>query len=357
MANLDNLDEISKLDKSNLLGSIEALPDQLQQAWDEILATSLSEQLLSVKNVVISGMGGSALGGRVVDSLILDRAITPIEVSTEFRLPNYVGPETLVVISSYSGNTEETLLSAQDALKKNAKVFVITTGGKLAELVSSEGLPAYIFEPKHNPSNQPRMGVVYSIGAVLALLSKGKYLHFSLDELNESVQKTRRLVSEYSVRVPLLQNPAKNLANTLREKAIVLVASEHLLGTAHAFKNQLNENSKTFSVLFDIPELNHHLMEGLAHPRAVKPILHFVLFNSKLYSPEVQKRYPLTAEVIEKNDIAASTIELQSSSKLEQIFEVLVLGEYVSFYLSMLYDIDPAPIPWVDYFKKKLAKG
>ena len=357
MANLDNLEEVSKLDKSNLLGSIEALPDQIQQAWDEVSQTTIPQGLLNVKNIVVSGMGGSALGGRVIDSLILDRATTPIEVSTEFRLPNYVGPDSLVVVSSYSGNTEETISSANEAINKGAKVFVITTGGKLAQLAKSDALPSYVINPIHNPSNQPRMGVGYSIAAVLALLVKGGYIQMAAGEEKRLVEASRKFVSAYSVRLPTSQNVAKNLAKVLVNKEIVLVASEHLLGVAHAFKNQLNENSKAFAVLFDLPELNHHLMEGLANPKAVKPILQFLFLNSKLYSPEICKRYPITAEVVQKNNVATTTISCSSDSKIEQIFEVLTLGEYVSFYLSLLYDTDPTPIVWVDFFKQALSKS
>jgi glucose/mannose-6-phosphate isomerase len=356
MANLDNLQEVAKIDKSNLLSSIEALPDQFNQAWDEVFQTSMAEDLLSVKNIVVSGMGGSALGGRIVDSLILERALSPIEVSTEFKLPNYVGPETLVVASSYSGNTQETISSAEEALAKKAKVFVISTGGKLAEVAKEQGLPSYIFKPTHNPSNQPRMGLGYGIGAVLALLAKGKYIQISEEEKNGVVETCRKFVSENSIRIPSSNNLAKRIAQNFFNKAVVLVASEHLLGVAHAFKNQLNENSKTFSVLFDLPELNHHLMEGLANPKSVKPILLFFFIASGLYSPEVRKRYPLTLEVVEKNNVATGTFECLSSTKLDQIFEVLTIGEYVSFYLSLLYDTDPTPIVWVDYFKQKLDK-
>ncbi|OGM01914.1 hypothetical protein A2115_00505 [Candidatus Woesebacteria bacterium GWA1_41_8] len=354
MANLDNLEEISKLDKSNLLGSIEALPKQLMQAWEEISSTAIPPELLNVKNVVVSGMGGSALPGRIVDSLILDRATTPIEVSTEYKLPNYVGPDSLVIVSSYSGGTEETISALYDALNKKAKIFVVSTGGKLSELAKAQSLPSYIFTPKFNPSNQPRMGLGYSIGAVLFLLGKGNYIHLGESEVESLIAIAEKFVSEYSVRTPISQNPAKALANTLKGKATVLVASEHLVGISHAFKNQLNENSKAFAVLFDIPELNHHLMEGLSNPKEIKPLLEFLFVFSRLYSQPVRKRYPLTAEVVEKNDISTKTIELLSESKLEQIFEMLILGEYVSFYLSCLYGIDPTPIPWVDYFKKAL---
>jgi glucose/mannose-6-phosphate isomerase len=148
---------------------------------------------------------------------------------------------------------------------------------------------------------------------------------------------------------------AKRLATLLLNKLIILVASEHLVGAAHAFKNQLNENSKTFSALFDLPELNHHLLEALANPKGAKPFLQFLFLNSSLYSPDIGKRYPVAMEVVEKNNVAANSFECFSQSKLEQIFELLTLGEYVSFYLAMLYGLDPTPIVWVDYFKKKLG--
>src|SRR3990167_11114956 len=149
MANLDNLGEISKLDKSKLLGSIEALPEQLRQAWDDIFQTSIPDELLGVGNIVISGMGGSALGGRIVDSLILDRARTPIEVFTEFRLPNYVNQDTFVILASYSGNTEETLTAGTEALTRGASIFCLTTGGKLQKFMEENSLVGYIFDPKH----------------------------------------------------------------------------------------------------------------------------------------------------------------------------------------------------------------
>lgn len=356
MANLDNLEEISKVDSLGLLRSIESLPDQLGQAWTEVSQISIPDDLLSIKNVVVSGMGGSALGGRIIDSLIMDRATTPIEISTEFGLPNYVGAESLVIVCSYSGNTEETLASAQEAIAKNAKIFAITTGGKLGELCKEKALASYIFNPIHNPSNQPRMGLGYSVGAVLALLAKGKYIHVGSQEETTIVEKLRQFISDSSVRVPTSRNEAKAIALALFNKEIVLVASEHLVGAAHAFKNQINENSKTFSVLFDLPELNHHLLEGLANPRTLKPILQFLFIKSQMYSPEVLKRYPIVAAVVEKNNIATSFFECRSETKIEQIFEVLALAEYVSFYLSILYGIDPTPIVWVDYLKKELSK-
>jgi glucose/mannose-6-phosphate isomerase len=164
----------------------------------------------------------------------------------------------------------------------------------------------------------------------------------------------RQKLIDFDVDVLEPNNLAKLTAIKLKGRIPVLVASEHLVGSAHAMKNQINEGAKTFSVLFDLPELNHHLLEGLRNPAQAKEYFYFLLFESELYTPRVSKRYPLTKEVIEKNEVEATIIKLTGKNKLNQAFELLAFGEYVALYLAILYGLDPSPIPWVDYFKEKL---
>lgn len=355
MINLDSIDEVKALDKGNVLGSIIALPDQMAQAWNEIKGREVPESCKLSKNVVVSGMGGSALGGRIVDSLMADRSRTPIEIFTEYRLPNYVNRDTFVILCSYSGNTEETLSAGREALTRGASLFCITTGGKLGQFMEDNKLDGFLINPTHNPSGQPRMGLGYSIIGVLAALAKCEFINVLDTEIQFAIDTARRFVDDYGVYKPESENLAKSFARKLRHKAPVLIASEHLLGIAHAFKNQLNENSKTFAELHDIPELNHHLMEGLRNPAEMKKFLSFVFFDSDLYSKEIKKRYELTREVVEKQEVETHVYKLHSNKKLDQIFEILTFGSFVSFYLALLYEIDPTPIPWVDYFKEKLA--
>ncbi len=354
MPNLDSLDKIKEIDKGNILGSIIAFPDQMLQVWEDLKERGVPESCRTAKNVVVSGMGGSALGGRIVDSLMAERSRTPIEVFTEFRLPNYVNKDTFVILSSYSGNTEETLTAAHEALNRGASLFCITTGGKLAEFMKENGLDGYIINPIHNPSNQPRMGLGYSIVAVLAALAKCEFINILDTEIHDAVEIARHYIEEFGPGVPTSDNLAKRMAEKLKGKVPVLISSEHLFGVTHAFKNQLNENSKTFALLFDIPELNHHLLEGLRNPAEVRKFLHFIFFESDLYTKEVKLRYPLTREVVEKQEVETSIYKLNSNKKLNQIFEELIYGSFVNLYLAILYEIDPSPIPWVDYFKERL---
>jgi glucose/mannose-6-phosphate isomerase len=280
----------------------------------------------------------------------------PFEIFTEFHIPYYAGPKSLVVLSSYSGNTEETINALHMAISQNTKVFGITAGGKMAEILKKEELPSYIFEPKNNPSGQPRMSLGYASGAVLGLISKLGLAHITNDEIQKTVEVMRKVIKDLDEDVPEDKNEAKHFAKKINGRMPVLVASEHLIGSAHALKNQLNESAKTFATLFDLPELNHHLMEGLARPAKAKELLYFIFFTSKLYPDRVQIRYPLTAEVVEKNDVGYSTYPLKTETKLEQVFELLTFGSLMVYYLSKSLQIDPMVIPWVDYFKEKLAK-
>ena len=355
MSVLDDLQSINKLDKSNVYGSFVALADQIKDAWTSVNKLELPKECALAKNVVLAGMGGSALGGRVVKSLAGDRLRAPFEVVNDYHLPAYVGKDSLVILSSYSGTTEEVLSCGNQALSKQAGIFVIATGAKLQAFAQENSLPGYIIDPRFNPSNQPRMAVGYAIVAVLALLARCEFIYLRQDEMKNVESTVRGFIQEFIIEVGEKDNLAKKIAARLRNKMAILVASEHLVGAAHVFKNQLNENSKTFSALFELPELNHNLMEGLRNPAEAKRFWHFLFFESDSYFESVSKRYKITEDVVNRNEVGFSVYKLRSPDKLEQIFELITLGSFINFYLAMLYGIDPAPIKWVDYFKQELS--
>ena len=275
MSSIDSRSAIKALDKSGILDSISALPTQVDQAFSEVIALEIPSVYAGAKNIIVTGMGGSALGGRVIDALKLSELRAPLEVFTELSLPKYVGKDTLVIVSSYSGNTAETISALRDAIEKKAMVIGVCTGGKLEEILRQEKLPCYVFSPSANPSNQPRMGLGYSITSILSILAKLNFLTLDREDIVRIIRQMGESISDFNPDSPERRNLAKSLALKLKGKIPVLIASEHLIGIAHAFKNQLNENSKTFSLLFDIPELNHHLLEGLKNPQAGKAAFKF----------------------------------------------------------------------------------
>ncbi len=332
------------VDTLNILPSAKAFPDQCAQVITD-MDNSLNLPVFSdIKNIVVSGMGGSALGGRVLNYLERQALNYPVTVSTEYYLPNFVNHDSLVIISSYSGNTAETLFSLEEAIKRQARIFILTGGGKLAQKATDLNLPGYIFKPVNNPSGQPRMGLGYSLTAIIRLLVMGKLMS-SPPDFNDLPKylKSRQ------------QPEAGNrLAQALTGKIPVLVSSEHLKGAVHCLKNQINETAKNFCVAFDLPELNHHLMEGLAFPAANPQNLHFVFFESRHYHPELQKRYPVTKDVLTKQHIGFSDFQVSGPSPVFEVFELIQAGGFLSYSLSQLNNVDPGPIPWVDYFKDRL---
>jgi glucose/mannose-6-phosphate isomerase len=279
----------------------------------------------------------------------------PFNITNSYFLPNYVNKDTLVIISSYSGNTEETISSAYDAIKKNSKIICIATGGELEEFAVKHKLPFYKIDPVNNPSGQPRMGLGYSVSSILGILTKLNFVNTREEDIKEYIETTEKFVREFGVRVQNHDNIAKKLAIKISNKAIILMSAEHLIGVTHAFKNQLNENSKQLSDRFTISESNHHLMEGLRYPNKAKEVIHFLFIESKNYYERIAKRFPITEDIVKQNGFGFEVYKTISTKRNNEVFEVLVLGSYVSFYLAILHGIDPSPIPWVDYFKKKLS--
>jgi len=353
---LDNHKIIKKLDKRNVLGSIESLALQCQQAWDEVKRVKIPKAYRNINNVVISGMGGSGLGGHIIQSLFFSKLKTPVKVLNSYDISADVGNKTLFIASSYSGSTEETLRTFKQALARRAKVMVITSDGLLGRWAKKYKVPAYIFEPRYNPCGQVRLGLGYSILGQIGLFKKAGILNFADKDLEMVTRVIIKGHREFGVKMKSNKNKAKKIALSLRNKVPFLVGSEFLAGNAHVASNQLNENAKNFATYFFIPELNHHLMEGLAYPKAAKKLLKFWLIESDFYLSKNQARYKVTKQVIKKNGFDFVSYKAKAKTKLEQSFEILLLGSYVSFYLAMLNNLDPSRIPWVEFFKKELAK-
>ncbi|MGD9129127.1 MAG: SIS domain-containing protein [Candidatus Woesebacteria bacterium] len=353
---LDSRQAIAKIDKSNVLGSVEALADQIKHIW-EIADQSLSfKSKNEIENVVVTGMGGSALGPDVVKYLFKEKLDLPFEVVNSYTLPNYVNQHSLVILSSYSGTTEEVLACSKEVEKKNAQVMVITAGGELKKIAEKKSYPLLLIDPKYNPCGEPRMAIGYAIFGMIALLSKAGIIQISEDETKEVITTIISVIEKCKVEVEAEKNQAKTLAFALYDKRPIFVASEFLTGAAHVAANQSNENAKAFADYKIIPEINHHLMEGLHFPKSNTYSHLFIFFNSSLYNPRNQKRMKLTQRVVEKNQIETLSIKLESESKITQVFELITLTAYSIFYLSMLENVNPDAIPYVDWFKAQMKK-
>ena len=351
---LDLREKINAIDKTGLLSSVESLPDQIQDAWEQTQNLVFPDTFPDISNIIVSGMGGSSLGAQVIKRLFKDELSVPIEIYPHYHLPGYAGKNSLVILSSYSGTTEETLAAAENALQVGSKIAVITGGGKLAELATAHNWPIYLIDAKFNPCQQPRMAIGYAVFGMLSMFAKMGLINISQDQVLNIVDNLRGMVKTLG---PEGDNDlAKLMAYASYDKHIILVGAEHLIGAAHVFNNQINENAKSLTSEWHLPEFNHHYMEALSYPKLAKETTIFFFFNSALYHERVQKRVLLTKSLVEQKGYETQMILATTPTKLEQVFEVIQIGEFVAAYLPILYGIDPSDIPNVDWFKSEMGK-
>src|SRR3989344_4472450 len=349
---LDDQRFLNSFNRSKILDSVYSFPYQLRDAWEGSYETVVPHSKYLVNNVVFCGMGGSGMPGRVVDCLGGWMLKVPFETVNDFHLPAYVGLGTLVIAVSYSGNTEEVLNTVSEARERGAQIFCITRkGGKLSQIAKTYNLPGYFFDPRYNPSNQPRVGGGYLIMGTLGLLSKMELVDFNRDQADSVIHFLGGQNGNFGARVPYQNNPAKLLANSMWGKIPVIVSSGHLLGGAVYMRNMLHENGKNFACVFEIPELNHHLLEGLQFPVGNRNNLMFLFLESHVFHPETKERFKKTIKIVNENGISSSRFFVRSGKLYTEEFEIAQLSGYVSYYLATLNMVDPGPIPWVDYFK------
>jgi len=356
--NLDNQEIYKKLDKHFVGKSIELLPAQMRQVLSEASLVKIPQEYSKINKVVLAGMGGSNLGIRIMRHAFADQIKIPININAGYGVPKYVDENTLYIMSSYSGTTEEPLSTYDEAKKRGAKIIAITEdaeNNKLKEIILRDDIPGYIFKPEQNPSGQPRLGLGYSIFGIAMMLSEAGVIKIDVKEMEEIIDLLEVNSQELKVASASKENIAKKIALKLNAKAPILVGAEFLSGNLHVMRNQINETAKTFSSYLVLPDLNHYAMEGLQYPEANKNNLQFVFFNSDLYSSRIQKRLKLSKDVVTKNGIEVLEIKLKSKIKKAQCFELLQFGSWLSFYMGIMYGVDPVSDPWVDWFKKQLG--
>jgi glucose/mannose-6-phosphate isomerase len=305
-----------------------------------------------IANVVIVGMGGSAIGGDIARRLALSESEVPVRVHRDYGLPAFVDERTLVIASSYSGNTEETLSAFTESLKTRARKMIITSGGKLKQLAEQECIPVFVIEYRAPPraafpSNLvPLVGIFQKLGL---LADKAADLQEALDILNE-------LSTDLAETKPLVSNPAKQLATKLWGHIAVIYGAGILSEVAKRWKGEFNENSKAWAFFESFPELNHNAVVGYEFPPEAKESIFVLMLRSSSLHPRNMLRYEVTAKLLAKAGIAYESVEATGESALSQALSLVLLGDYTSFYLSMLNRVDPTRVDAIDFIKQYLTR-
>jgi len=356
MNNLDEQKVYKKLDTSQVAKSIAMLPAQMKQVLDQARLVKVPREYSRMTQVVVNGMGGSNIGIGLIKAALSDRIKLPITITPGYQVPAQVDENTLYLLSSYSGNTEEVLSVYKEVKKRRAKIMGICEAGdnKLSRLMMKEDIPGYMFKPEFNPSGQPRLGLGYSVFGAAVILAKAGLFSLKEKDLLKIIANLELWDRELRPLEPVKNNRAKQMALRLYGKIPIIVGAQFLVGNLKILRNQFNETGKNFAAYLELPDLNHYALESLANPQSNKNNLTFLFINSSLYHPRVQRRARLTRQIVRKNKIKVVEYGPRGATKLEQAFAMLQFGCWTSYYLAMLNNANPAKIPWVDWFKKEL---
>lgn len=353
---LDTKRAFETFDTGRIAESIGLSIDQLESVIGQPRRLFLKPRHRNARSIVVCGMGGSNLGSEVLLNVFRDRIRVPVVLHRDYGLPSFVGHDTLVIAASYSGNTEETVSSINEAHRRGCPIIGIATGGQIADLCQRYRAPFFHIDGGLNPSDQPRLGLGYAMGGLLTILRNAGYLLISHRALIAPLSHVRHSQRGLLPLVPHARNTAKQLASQLHKKVPVIISAEHLSGTGRVFANMVNENAKMFAVPFSLPEINHHLIEGLSYPTTAKKQLVFLFLESDHYHRRIKLRQTLTKKIVKKAGIDVRTYKPTSLSTFGEALEVVQFAGYVTFYLAILNRVNPALIPWVNYLKKNLAK-
>lgn len=338
--NLDDIEGISKVDREGMLDVIEKFPEQVAEAAD--MMKSFPSFDFDARNVIISGMGGSAIGGEIIASLFKGKSRVPIVVNRGYELPLFAGKETLFIAVSYSGNTGETLSCFKEAVRRGCKTIAISSGGKLEH--HSENADFYIKIPG---GMQPRAALAYLLLPPMVILENlgitGK------THIREAVKTLAELRAKVKKDVPVADNAAKQIAYGISD--IPLIYGHDILAVAaRRWRQQLNENAKIRSFDFSVPEANHNeLMSWEGTGRGIMCIL----LRDRKEDEHIRKRFDYMAEVYGKK-ATVEEIYAKGGDAFSKLMYAVYMGDYVSNYCAVLRDVDPTPVGLIQKLKEKL---
>jgi glucose/mannose-6-phosphate isomerase len=351
--NLDDSISFQKLDPDHMLDHINGLPGQLQAAW-ELGQTLPLPAMPGVQAVLITGMGGSAIGADLLAAYASPLCLLPIVVHRDYDLPAWAhGPQTLVIASSHSGNTEETLSAFECARARGCQVLAISTGGRLAAAAKAAGITTWGFEHL----GQPRAAVGFSFGLLLAALARLGFLPDPAEELKAAVADMLGQQASLNADVPISHNPAKRLAGQLYGRWVAVFGSGYLAPVARRWKGQISEVAKAWGQFEALPEADHNTLAGLVNPEKVLTQAMMLFLCAPSDHPRNRTRADLTRHSFMVEGLNTDFVNARGGTPLAHIWTALHMGDYTAYYLAMMYDVDPTPVAAIESFKKEMIKA
>jgi len=360
--------DFSELDNANMIELLEEFPQKMRDALrlgEEISIPTdflpnpvpapapASASAQNFKNIVVLGMGGSAIGGDLLSNYLADELSIPIVVIRGYDIPKFVDENSLVFAVSYSGNTEETLSASKKCLEAKARVITLTSGGKIAALSQENNFPVI----KVPVGIQPRAAISYLFFPILKALERLGLVKGRGGEIEETLNILQELSKEYGAKSPIENNLAKKVALSLYQYLPLVYGSEGLLEVvAMRWKTQINENSKWPCFWNVFSELDHNEIVGYEIENSINRQVKIVYLQDKEGSLRVEQRREITRKIIEDKVAEFIVCTTKGKGKMARMFSLIYLGDLVSYYLAILNQVDPSPVACIEDLKKELAK-
>ncbi len=343
---LNDTEKMEEIDEDDMLEVLERFPEHIEEVVEEAEFNLLPFQ---PDNIVVTGMGGSAIVGDTLKSFLANRIQIPIYVNRDYTLPSFVNEDTLVIVVSYSGNTEETLSAARKGIEEGAKVVAISSNGELKKICEERGI-VFLEAPSGYP---PRAAFAFMFIPVLLLLSEIQVYDSDVDII-DSVSRLKDLRDDIKVDIPTEENEAKKLAKRIHGKIPIIYGHSIYNAVANRWHTQFNENAEVLSWYGAIPEMNHNEIVGWKGDENTEEFIPILLRDEK-EDEKIKQRIQSTKELVLEGEVD-DIIEVwtDADTQLARILSLVYLGDYISIYLALLREKDPSPVKIIDKLKENL---
>jgi glucose/mannose-6-phosphate isomerase len=302
-----------------------------------------------INKIIVVGMGSSLIAFKIIKAIFNDNLKIPIEVINDSKLPKWINKKTLILLSSYSGNSKEVIICAKKAIIKKINFIVITTGGKLLKITNNKSRFTFIIKKKFNYCQQPRMAIGYSLAIYLKIFLDLKLIKFNFNYFKKELKKIDK-----KIKTPHYRKKIFEIVKKIKNKSIEIISSDFLGANAELFFKQLYWNAKYSCNFHIIPEAMHYLFEGLEFPEYKKDKYIFIFFYSDKFNKEVKKDIKIAKQYLINKKINFIILNFSNNDKLIESIECLLMSSFVSFYLAMEMKIDPTPTPAISFYKSLL---
>jgi glucose/mannose-6-phosphate isomerase len=352
MINVDDPTSYLKFDPSGMFDYIAALPHQCEAGWELAQSIDLPSALSRVDKIVVTGVGGSAIGASLLATLVAAECRVPLLVVRDYMLPAFVhGPACLVIGIAFSKEIEETVAAFTEAHQRRCQLLALTSGGTLAQLAKEYDATLVTFDY----TSQPRAALGYAFAPLLSLICRLGFVTDKSADLAEAVAVMRAWQKEIGPSSPVAKNSAKRLAGQLMGRATTVWGGEHLAEVARRWKTQINENAKQWAAFEVLPEADHNAICGTL-PDEVTAKMFVVFLTSRLGHPRAQLRHAISRHVLMTAGANTDVVAARGETALAQMLSLVHYGDYVSGYLGLLNEMDPTKVPEIVELEERLAE-